>query len=128
MNVYKISVEELRGLLPKWFRYLNINLFYDRVYCYTDLDDWLKICKEALEHARSYVVDEFDCDDFSRWLKCYSTKEYLLNGIARVVNPVKRHSYNLIVAREGNDVVIVTIEPQTAEVVNYLTIFSIVEW
>lgn len=94
---------------------LNINLFLDGKYYLTDLDGYVKMANECLEHLdKPYTKDKFDCDDFSATIYAYSRYKYGINGVARVIDFMAKHSYNLIYT---TDCKVYILEPQTAEVI-----------
>jgi len=112
-NLKKVSVNFIQELLPATVKWLNKVDFVDRSYWLGTASQYLQIAEEARSLDHNYVIDRFDCDDFSAVLYCYARYKYGCNGIARVFDWLARHSYNLCMDKEGNTYVI---EPQTCQI------------
>jgi len=128
-----VSKCTLYNWIPWRFRIPNYYCFADNKYWLTNLDGYLRICREAKRLDRNYTIDKFDCDDFSAVMYCYSRYKYEINGVARVMDFVSRHSYNLIATSDGK---IYVLEPQTCEVYTlssrpkrfYSLMFALIIW
>jgi len=103
--------EFILNSIPWIYRLINKVYTLDNVYWLTDLKDYLKIAREAIDLDHNWLPNRFDCDDFSAVLYCYARYEYGINGIGRVNDFVSRHSYNVCVTKDGGFYII---EPQEA--------------
>ena len=72
------------------------------------VNDWMEYLKQFLR----YIVDFFDCDDFSRVFKDFVIQKYKINCVARVFNYTGGHSFNLLILKDG----VFIFEPQTGQI------------
>lgn len=99
----------IKNRLPWTVRWFDKVEFLDNKYWLAGIYDYIKIAKEALSLDHNYLLDRFDCDDFSAVLYCYSRYEYGINGIARVIDWLAGHSYNVCMTKNGEFYIL---EPQ----------------
>lgn len=101
--------------LPWRVRHLNFNLFLDGTYYLTTAQGYVEMAKECLESIdKPYTKDKFDCDDFSATLYAYARYKYGINGVARVIDFLAHHSYNIVYTSDNKTYIL---EPQTAELI-----------
>lgn len=88
----------------------------DAKYWLTDQQNMKEIIRKDwipyLTYHLHYLVDKFDCDDFSRFFKDMLIFKYKLNQAARVFSYESQHSFNLIIFPDDT---VRIFEPQTAQ-------------
>ncbi len=128
-----VTADEIIDSFPLAVRVLSRNIFADRKYWVVSIDEYINMCKEAKSLDHNYMLDRFDCDDFSAVMYAYARFKYLVNGVARVLDFVSRHSYNIVYTEDGE---IYVLEPQTCECWKidkrpkrfYSLIFALIIW
>jgi len=114
---YYITRASLRLLIqqdyPKAMIYLDDNHYY-----YVSHEDWGKVIRYALLDSPAYLVDKFDCDNFSNSCRCRVSSKYKLNtmGEAFGASPWGYHAFNLFVSSVNDEPKLFLLEPQTGDI------------
>ena len=64
-----------------------------------------------------YKSDTMDCDDFAQILAGECKRKLHVNGIGLVVDFSGKHAYNALLAYEGSELSLLTIEPQNDKII-----------
>ena len=64
-----------------------------------------------------YKSDTMDCDDFAQILAGECKRKLRVNGIGLVVDFSGGHAYNALLAHEGSELSLLTIEPQNDKII-----------
>ena len=99
----------------------------DRTYFYTDLQTIKDILKYDLVDERKYESEIHDCDDYAEVINARFRSIYRINtmGVARYIDILKAdtgekigaHRANVFVAKDGNELKVFYLEPQTDQIV-----------
>ena len=107
------SAEQVAGALTESpLRRMQI-LLLDREYTALPLKVWERILEWSDVDRIDYVSEKRDCDNFAIALSGQVGLRLAVNGIGLVVDYSGGHAYNCILVREGNDLTLRIVEPQT---------------
>jgi len=73
-----------------------------------------KLAKAFAEKRVPYIMEIFDCDDFSFHFKAWIAREHWINAVAVVIDYGSAHAYNIAFPHDSPPVII---EPQTGDVI-----------
>ena len=77
-----------------------------------------KLAREFASKKAPYIMEIFDCDDFSLHFKSWLAREYWINAVAVVIDYSSAHAYNVAFPHDAPPVII---EPQTGELIDITT-------
>ena len=112
----KIIITEKTGLSPD-----NMSL-YDAKYYVTDWETWKYVIDKVMIDAMVYQIDFSDCDNFAFLFTAISSMIFGLSSAPVVTGqiynattnePITRHAFNFIVAKDGNNFNVYCYEPQS---------------
>jgi hypothetical protein len=103
-----------RGGMQGWLR-------LDGTYYTTDMDTFKKIVDWDWTDTRKYLVDTFDCEDFSMYFKARQAIDFRLNSIGMVIDYSAGHAYNIIIIKDPSTgkVTWYLYEPQLGRIFTY---------
>ena len=114
-NVFKKDYQFPQKVIEKHFGECYF-LREDRNYYLTDENTMRSIIKKDwmnyLKFLLFYIVDKFDCEDFSQYFKRFVAMKYKLNQVAVVYSYTSQHAFNLIVFPDES---VRIFEPQTSQ-------------
>lgn len=97
------------------FRKMNLILTDDEYQACTRVE-WQAIFAETNTKAIQYVPEVEDCDDRAALARGLVPAIANVNGIAWVLDPSSKHSYNVVlVLKDDGDIEVVAVEPQLDE-------------
>lgn len=80
--------------LPNWRE--DRRLLLDNRYYTVSLEDFKRIIAWDKTNRHPYIVDRFDCDDYSLYFKANAAWYFGVNAVALVIDYSGGHAYNLL--------------------------------
>ena len=114
---YEITRDDLMSLIR--IPYPKVQVFLDdKRYYYVSHEDWGKVIRYALLDSPAYLVDKYDCDNFSNSCRCRVSSKYKLNTMGEAVgqSPWGYHAFNLFVSSIDNEPKLFILEPQNGDI------------
>ena len=89
----------------------------DTSYVALPVETWELFLQYSGVDRIQYKSDTMDCDDFAQILCGECKRKLHVNGIGLVVDFSGRHAYNALLAYEGSELSLLTIEPQNDKII-----------
>lgn len=89
----------------------------DTSYVALPADTWELFLEYSGVDRIKYKSDTMDCDDFAQILCGECKRKLRVNGIGLVVDFSGGHAYNALLAYEGSELSLLTIEPQNDKII-----------
>ena len=89
----------------------------DTAYVALPADTWELFLEYSGVDRIKYKSDTMDCDDFAQILCGECKRKLRVNGIGLVVDFSGGHAYNALLAYEGSELSLLTIEPQNDKII-----------
>lgn len=89
----------------------------DTSYVALPIETWELFLQYSGVDRIQYKSDTMDCDDFAQILCGECKRKLRVNGIGLVVDFSGGHAYNALLAYQGSELSLVTIEPQNDKII-----------